>query len=393
MAGNSFLTSFYIVKRLARGYARASANAPKLTVSRVQTYQIPGTFALKCGELTTPHLAYETWGELNAQRDNAVFLFTGLSPSAHAASSTSDPSVGWWEDMVGPDKPIDSNRFFIVCMNSLGSCFGSTGPASEDPATGQPYRLTFPVLSLEDIACAAAELLDHLGVEVLHSVVGASMGGMTALAFSMLHPERTRALISISSAARSLPFSIALRSLQRELIWGDAAWENGNYPLDRPPVNGMRLARKLGMISYRSATEWDRRFGRERAMDDLHQGHAFGIDFEVESYLQAHANRFVGSFDPNCYLYLSRAMDLFDTADHGGSLRAGLARVTCERVMIIGVETDILFPMQQQQELAAGLRESVRQVTFHELNSIQGHDSFLVDMDQFRPPIAAFFES
>lgn len=357
----------------------------------MHSYHVPDTVALKCGPLQQPSLAYETWGTLNTQRSNAVFLFTGLSPSSHAASSPSDPSVGWWEDMVGPDKPIDTNRFYVICMNSLGSCFGSTGPASNDPATGAPYRLTFPVLTLEDIACAGALLLDHLQIEVLHSVVGASMGGMTALAFAMLHSERARGLISISSAARSLPFSIALRSLQRELIWSDDAWDNGNYPLDQPPVNGMRLARKLGMISYRSASEWNQRFGRERAMDDAHRGHAFGIDFEVESYLQAHANRFVGSFDPNCYLYLSRAMDLFDAADHGGSLQAGLARVQCERALIIGVETDFLFPLQQQAELAEGLRASVPDVQFIGLDSVQGHDSFLVDMDQFRPPIAAFF--
>ncbi|MFK7914393.1 MAG: homoserine O-acetyltransferase [Pseudomonadales bacterium] len=355
------------------------------------TYTHPGIYELKCGQLDRPQLAYETWGTLNAARDNAVLIFTGLSPSAHAASSPEDPSVGWWEDMIGPNKPIDTLRFHVICINSLGSCFGSTGPASLDPATGKPYRLSFPVLTLEDIANAGATLLDHLQIDTLHSVVGASMGGMTALAFAMLHAQRTRALISISSASRSLPFSIALRSLQRELIWRDDTWHDGAYPLDQPPVDGMRLARKLGMISYRSAAEWQQRFGRERATDDVHHGHAFGIDFEVESYLEAHANRFVGAFDPNCYLYLSRAMDLFDAADHGGSLQAGLAHVRCERAMIIGVETDILFPLSQQQELADGLAASVGAVTFHQLDSIQGHDSFLVDMDQFRPPMVDFY--
>ena len=350
-----------------------------------------GTFSMRRGSLQNPRFAYETWGTLNAARDNAVLLFTGLSPSAHAASSREDPSTGWWEDMIGPDKPIDTDRYFVLCVNSLGSCFGSTGPASNDPETGKPYRLSFPTLTVEDIAAGARAVLDALEIERLHSVVGASMGGMTALAFALLYPERTCGLVSISSAARSLPFSIALRSLQREMIWSDPDWLDGNYPFDRPPINGMRLARKLGMISYRSGLEWEGRFGRERATDDLNDGRVFGIDFEVESYLEAHARKFIGSFDPNCYLYLSRAMDLFDAADHGGSLASGLGRMSCSRALVIGVETDLLFPLKQQRELAQVLHDASIPVEFHALQSIQGHDAFLVDMDRFRPPVASFF--
>ncbi|MEM1435310.1 MAG: homoserine O-acetyltransferase [Pseudomonadota bacterium] len=350
-----------------------------------------GSFPMKRGTLDHPRFVYETWGQLNSDRSNGVLIFTGLSPSAHAASSPEDPSNGWWEDMIGPDKPIDTDRFFVICVNSLGSCFGSTGPATPDPTTGEPYRLTFPVLTLEDIARGGCAVVEALGIGRLHAIVGASMGGMTALAFALLFPEKTCGLVSISSAARSLPFSIALRSLQRELIWSDPDWQGGNYPLDRPPINGMRLARKLGMISYRSGLEWEHRFGRERATDDLHEGRAFGIDFEVESYLEAHANKFVGTFDPNCYLYLSRAMDLFDAADHGGSLAAGLGRVNCSRALVIGVETDVLFPLKQQRELAEYLHEAGIPVQYHALQSVQGHDAFLVDMDRFRPPIAEFF--
>ncbi len=359
--------------------------------SQVFKLQVDGRFELTRGELDSPTFAYETWGKLNAQRNNAVFIFTGLSPSSHVASSKEDPSTGWWEDMVGPDKPLDTNRFFVICMNSLGSCFGSTGPASIDPATGKHYRLTFPVLTLEDIANAAAQVLTALNVDKLHTAIGASMGGMTALAFTLLHPNRAGGLISISSAARSEPFAIALRSLQREMIRSDAAWQQGNYAFDAGPAMGMRLARKLGMITYRSALEWSERFGRERATDDTHQGDPFGIDFEVESYLDAHANKFIGSFDANCYLYLSRAMDLFDAADHGGSLARGLQRLKLERALIVGVETDFLFPLTQQQELAVALRDQVADVDYAPLESIQGHDSFLVDMDRFRPVIANYF--
>jgi len=234
-------------------------------------------------------------------------------------------------------------------------------------------------------------VLDHLGVDKLYAVVGASMGGMTALAFSLLHPDRSSSLVSISSAARALPFSIAVRSLQREMIRTDPDWLGGEYQHDKGPVNGMRLARKLGMISYRSATEWTERFGRERADAGSDGPGSFGIDFEVESYLEAHAKRFIGTFDANCYLYLSRAMDLFDITDHGGSLHGGLARLRLDRVLIIGVETDFLFPVEQQQELATGLKEYVPEVDFRRLDSRQGHDSFLVDMDRFRPAIASLF--
>ncbi len=346
---------------------------------------------MRNGSLASPTIVYETWGTLNASRDNAVLIFTGLSPTAHVASSLEDQSVGWWEDMVGPDKPIDTHRYFVVCANSLGSCFGSTGPASVNPLTRKHYRLDFPVLCLEDIAETGALLLDHLGIEQLHTVVGASMGGMTALAFSLLHPECTRGLVAISSAARSLPFAIALRSLQREIIRKDPAWKNGGYEFNHPPTTGMQLARKLGMITYRSAQEWAERFGRERATSEPAKDHPFGIDFEVESYLEAHAAKFIGAFDANCYLYLSRAMDLFDVADHGGSLERGSSRVKLERALIIGVKTDFLFPLQQQEELANVLSEHVADLSFQPLDSIQGHDSFLVDMDRFRPALASYF--
>ena len=253
----------------------------------VEYLKLDGRFAMKHGHLISPTVAYETWGTLAPAGDNAVMIFTGLSPSAHAASSEKDPSAGWWEDMIGSGKPLDTDRYFIVCVNSLGSCFGSTGAASIDPATQRPYRLTFPVLTVEDIANSAAYVLDHLGIERLHTVVGASMGGMTALAFALSHASRCRRLVSISSAARALPHAIALRSLQREIIRKDPLWQNGQYDAaNHGPVTGMRLARKLGMISYRSGEEWAERFGRERAPDFAEQDTPFGIDFEVESYLK-----------------------------------------------------------------------------------------------------------
>ena len=218
------------------------------------------------------------------------------------------------------------------------------------------------------------------------------MGGMTAWAFTLSHASRCRRLVSISSAARALPHAIALRSLQREIIRNDPLWQKGQYDAaNHGPVSGMRLARKLGMISYRSGEEWAERFGRERAPDFAEQDTPFGIDFEVESYLESHADRFIGSFDANCYLYLSRAMDLFDGLDHGGSLAASFSSLQLESALVIGVRTDALFPLTQQQALAEALSEKVSDVAFVPLDSIQGHDSFLVDMDRFRPAISAYF--
>lgn len=343
------------------------------------------------GYLESPNVAYETWGELDGSGANAIVIFTGLSPSAHAASSPSNPSAGWWEDMIGSGLPLDTDRYFVICINSLGSCYGSTGAADINPETGETYRTSYPVLTLEDVAEAGFEVVRALGLERVHTTIGCSMGGMTALAFCIRHPELGGNLLSISSAARALPFAIAIRSLQREMIVKDPKWANGNYDPADPPVVGQRLARKLGMMTYRSPLEWEQRFGRERISLEMHSDEQFFGDFAVESYLENHANRFTGQFDANCYLYLSRASDLFDLAEHGGSPQAGFARLNLARAMVIGVETDLLFPIRQQRELAEGLSKVVSDVELVELDCIKGHDSFLVDMDAFRPVVSRFF--
>lgn len=344
------------------------------------------------GVLLRPTVAYETWGTLNGKKDNAVLIFTGLSPSAHAASSPTDPSPGWWEEIVGPSRPIDTRRYFVICINSLGSCFGSTGPASVDPETGEVYRLDFPVLTLDDVAAAGKSVIEHLGIDSLYALVGPSMGGMTALSLAVQFPGISRSLVVISAAARSSPYAIALRSLQREMIRRDPAWESGKYAVGAGPISGMRLARKLGMITYRSGKEWDMRFGRERISgEERKTGDSFAADFEVEAYLEHHAQKFTGDFDANCYLYLSRASDLFDVAEYGGSIAAALQRVVADRVLIVGVTSDFLFGIDQQRELAVAFEAAGRPVSLVELDSIQGHDSFLVDMDRFRPVLNSFF--
>jgi homoserine O-acetyltransferase/O-succinyltransferase len=361
---------------------------------------LPSPFAMKRGGvLHGARMAYETWGRLSSKGDNAVLILTGLSPDAHAASHADNLEPGWWEAMLGPGKAIDTDRWFVICANSLGSCKGSTGPASTDPATGQAYRLSFPELSVEDGADAAAHVIRALGVERLACVIGNSMGGMVALALLQRHPGIAHGHINISGAARALPFSIAIRSLQREAIRLDPSWNNGDYTDTSYPEAGMRMARKLGVITYRSALEWDGRFGRVRLDADRRLGDdPFGLEFEVESYLEGHARRFVRRFDPNCYLYLSRSMDWYDIGESCGDERGpaccevGLSKLRIDRALAIGVHTDILFPLQQQQEIADGLLAGGTDARFLPLPSPQGHDAFLVDITRFGPAVREFLD-
>jgi homoserine O-acetyltransferase len=344
------------------------------------------------GVIAEPIVAYETWGQLSAARDNTVLLFTGLSPSAHAASSPADPKPGWWESMIGDGKPIDTRRWFVVCVNSLGSPFGSSSPASVDPRTGRPHGIGFPEIAVEDIAAAGREALRTLGIERVAAVIGPSLGGMTALAYCALFPGEVDRLVTISGAARANPFAIALRSLQREMVRSDPAWRGGNYEAGRGPRLGLRLARKLGTITYRSADEWDQRFGRRRVPETAGIAGDFRPQFEVEAYLEHQALRFSDLFDANAYLYLSRAMDQFDLADHGGgSLAAAFEKFRVRRALVVGVETDMLFPIDQQREIADHLRVAGHTaVEYHAFPSLQGHDAFLVDLPRFEPAIRSF---
>jgi homoserine O-acetyltransferase/O-succinyltransferase len=352
---------------------------------------LPDPFPMwRGGQLHAARVSYETWGKLSDARDNAILLFTGLSPSAHAASSLEDPSEGWWEGMVGPGLAIDSNRYFVVCVNSLGSCFGSTGPASTNPATGSAYRLAFPDLSVEDIARAGYETLRSLKIERANTVIGPSLGGMVVLAYAAQFPGATRRLVSISGSAAASPFAIALRSIQREAILRDPDWRGGAYTDEQPPATGMRIARKLGMMTYRSAHEWRERFGRQPASEHTPQDGPFAPEFAIQSYLEAHARKFVRAFDPNCYLYLSRAMDRFDLAAHGGSHTAALTRSKVEQALVIGVESDMLFAIDEQERLAKSFEQAGAVTSFAPLDCIEGHDSFLIDLERFGSEIRTF---
>jgi homoserine O-acetyltransferase len=343
----------------------------------------------KGGLIPRLDIAFETWGELNADRSNASLVMTGLSPSAHAASSEENPEDGWWEPMIGPGKPIDTRSNFIICVNSLGSCKGSTGPASINPETGKQYRLSFPDLTIQDIAAAGKLVLDALGIEQLRCLIGPSMGGMSGLALMRQQPDIARHFLAISTAARAEPFAIAIRSLQRETIVRDPHWQDGAYTNEDWPETGMRLARKLGMISYRSGSEWRTRFGRQPQR--RYSPRLFGMHFAVESYLENAARKFIRDFDPCSYLYLSQAMDLYDFAEGYPDLIKAFEPLQLQSAKIIGVETDVLWPPHQQREICQGLSAYGVDCDPQMLPSVQGHDAFLVDYARFCPAIGDYF--
>lgn len=350
------------------------------------------------GMLSELNIAYETWGSLNKDKSNVIVIFTGLSASSHVTSSSVDQTPGWWEAVVGLDKAINTKDHYVICINTLGSCFGSTSPVSINKKTNEPYRLTFPELTVEDMANASSLLLEKLGIESIKVLVGPSLGGMKALAFSILHNTLVKNLILISSATQALPYAIALRSLQREVIRKDPLWNNGFYSYEKPPLNGVRIARKIGMASYRSASEWTQRFGRKKSDDNKLNQNTFGIEntsfeYEIESYLEHQAVKFQNIFDANCYLYLSRAMDWFDVAKHGESTLDAISKTKIDKALVLGVTTDVLFPSQQQKEIAELLSLSNTIVEYKELDCIQGHDSFLVDTNRFSKEIENFIKS
>lgn len=262
------------------------------------------------GLLPSFDIAYETWGTLNRDRSNAILIHTGLSASSHAASTQSNQKPGWWEKFIGPGAPLDTSKYFVICTNVVGSCYGSTGPSSVDPADGRRYATRFPILTMEDMVRAQFRLLDHLGIRRLYASVGSSMGGMQSLAAGVLFPDRVANIASISGCARSHPYSIALRHTQRQVLMVDPNWNRGDYYGRIPPHAGMKLAREIATVTYRSGPEWEQRFGRRRA--DPRRPPALCPDFLIETYLDHAGEKWCLEYDANSLLYISKAMDLFD---------------------------------------------------------------------------------
>ncbi|XP_061169662.1 uncharacterized protein LOC133179004 isoform X1 [Saccostrea echinata] len=362
-------------------------------ISGYKVFHYPHPFEMKYNKARLPGIdvAYETWGKLNESKSNAVMIQAGLSASSHAKSHRKNLRPGWWEKFVGPGCAVDTDEFFVICPNNLGSCYGTTGPSSINPLTGKQYATTFPLISVDDMVKANFLLLDELGIDKLHACVGSSLGGMLSLMATAEYPERVGRIISISSCAQSHPSSIAMRYLQRKTIMSDPNWNKGHYYDGTYPKMGMKLAREIATLTYRSGPEWDERFSRQRI--DPNSPNTLCPTFTIESYLEYQGESFSTKYDPNSLLYISKAMDLFDMGEGYGSLKEGLSRVKCP-VMVIGVQTDILFPIWQQRTLAQLLQESGNNgVTFYELNSLYGHDTFLLDINGVGAAVKGFLET
>jgi len=349
--------------------------------------------ALESGATLGPiTLAYETYGKLNAARDNAILLLHALSGDAHAAGwYAGDNKPGWWNSMVGPGRPFDTDRYFVICSNVLGGCQGSTGPSSANPATGRPYATSFPVLTIGDMVRAQARLLDRLGIEQLHAVAGGSMGGFQALEWATALPERVRGAILLATSARSSPQTLAWNAIGRRAIMSDPRWQGGNYYDGEPPADGLAVARMIGHITYLSEPSLERKFGR--TYQDSH-GPAFTLEreFAIESYLDYQGTSFNARFDANSYLYITKAMDYWDLPGRYGSLEAALDRSQAS-FLLLSFTSDWLYPTPESVAIAEALRRIGRPVTHIELASSAGHDAFLVDDEAQAPLIEEFLSA
>ncbi|KAH7013707.1 Alpha/Beta hydrolase protein [Ilyonectria destructans] len=431
-----------------------SGPEPSYTSGATQNYHCKDSLLLDWGgTLPEFNIAYESWGEMNADKSNVILLHTGLSASSHAHSTEVNPMPGWWEKFIGPGGPLDTNKYHVICTNVIGGCYGSTGPSSIDPGNGERYATRFPILTMQDMVRAQFRLLDSLGVDKLYASVGSSMGGMQSLAAGVLFPSRVGRIVSISGCARSHPYSIAMRHTQRQVLMMDPNWNRGFYYGQVPPHAGMKLAREIATVTYRSGPEWEQRFGRRRA--DPSKPPALCPDFLVETYLDHAGEKWCLNHDPNSLLYVSKAMDLFDLgrenqlATHErrsqreqqlasgiastipeaacsltlpsqpyeeqpgshiddtdtpipGSSRPpedlilGLAPLRDTPTLVMGVASDILFPAWQQREVAEAVRlAGNRNVTHMELSeemSLFGHDSFLLDLKHIGGNLRLFLD-
>ncbi len=325
-------------------------------------------------------LCFETWGQLSAKKDNVVIIHHALSVGSHVTSSELNPGKGWWQEMVGPGKAVDTDRFYVICINNLGSCFGSSGPVSINPATGEQWASDFPQVSMKDMAATQKLLLDYLGIERIYAVIGNSMGAMVSLSWAVEYPQMVERLMLTCSSYKAYPANIANRHIQQEAIRIDPAFNGGRYAPD-DHLGGFRLARKLGLYTYRNAAEWNRRFnsfGNEDMKDD-----------EINRYMDHNAEKFCQSFDANTYLTLTTAMDHYDVTKGYDSVVAAFSRITAETT-VISVESDILFTPQQQEELYACLQQGSVDSEYINHHSQYGHDAFLVEIKRFSGYVCDF---
>ncbi|MEI9996252.1 MAG: homoserine O-acetyltransferase [Rhizomicrobium sp.] len=357
------------------------------------TFDAP--LVLDCGKTLAPlTVAYMTYGALNAARSNAVLICHALTLDQFVASPnpvTGKP--GWWDAMVGPGRPVDTDRFFVICANVVGGCMGTTGPAETNPATGRPYGLDFPLVTIRDMVRAQAMLLDALGIEKVLSVIGGSMGGMQVLQWAATFPDRILSAVPMACAARHSAQNIAFHEVGRQAIMADPDWKGGTYQLHgTQPSKGLAVARMAAHITYLSETALQRKFGRNlQAREQISFG--FGPDFQIESYLHHQGMSFVDRFDANSYLYITRAMDYFDlAAEHDGVLAQAFAGAKA-RFLIVAFTSDWLFPTAENKHVAHALNASAAIVSFVEIATDRGHDAFLLDEPEMYSTVRGFLNS
>jgi homoserine O-acetyltransferase/O-succinyltransferase len=346
------------------------------------------------GEIRGLEVAYNTYGRLNAERTNAILVCHALSGDQHAASRhPASGKAGWWDKMVGPGLPLDTDRYFVIATNVLSGCSGTTGPASIDPATGEPYGLSFPMVTLADMVRAQKMLLDALGIEQLFAVVGGSMGGMQALQWAADYPERMFSVVCIAAAARHSAQNIAFHEVGRQAIMADPDWRGGDYLRQNVrPEKGLAVARMAAHITYLSEQALQRKFGRELQRDGLSWG--FDADFQVESYLRHQGAAFVDRFDANSYLYITRALDYFDlAASHGGHLANAFQRARDVRFCVFSFTSDWLYPTPESRQIVRALNAAGARASFVEIDSDKGHDAFFLDEPVLHDALTGFLTS
>jgi homoserine O-acetyltransferase len=343
-------------------------------------------------ELASYDIAYETYGTLNAARSNAVLVCHALNASHHVAGYYENErgNVGWWDNLVGPGKPLDTRRFFVVGTNYLGSCFGSTGPASLNPATGKPWGADFPVVTVEDWVAAQARLADRLGIERFAAAIGGSLGAMQALQWTLSYPDRVRHSLVIAAAPRLTPQNIAFNEVARQAIMTDPDFHGGHYyEKGVVPTRGLRIARMIGHITYLSGEAMSEKFGRVLRRASL--GFDFDVDFEIESYLRYQGDKFSTYFDANTYLRITKALDYFDpAADFGGNLSAALARAKAA-FLVVSFNSDWRFPPPRSREIVRALLDNRRIVSYLEIDAPGGHDAFLLEDPRYHGGLRAYF--
>jgi homoserine O-acetyltransferase len=351
--------------------------------------------ALKSGAVLRDYqLMYETYGQLNADKSNAVLVCHALNASHHVAGTYAgqDKSEGWWDNLIGPGKPLDTRRFFVIGINNPGSCFGSTGPRDTNPATGQPYGADFPVVTVEDWVTAQARLLDALGIEQLAAVMGGSLGGMQALSWTLQYPDRMRHALVIASAPNLSAQNIAFNEVARRAIVTDPDFHGGHYQAHGVvPKRGLRVARMIGHITYLSDDVMEQKFGRQLRAAELSYS-TQDIEFQIESYLRYQGDKFSEYFDANTYLLITRALDYFDpAAAYSGNLRAALARARA-KFLVVSFTTDWRFSPQRSREIVKALVDNDCDVSYAEIDAPHGHDAFLLDDARYHALVAAYFE-